>query len=257
MVVVSPDVGSVARSRSFANKMGMGLAIVDKRREKRQPVRGHECHRRRSAASAASSMMIWSTPPALFATRRRRSLKSAARTEVYACATHGVLSGPALERHGKQLHQGAGAAQHHPRARKRTARRSRYHRRRAPSLPTPSRESTKRPPCPFCSDMLLFVHPPGETWLIVGPRQPRAASIKIPGTTPAFWRVDRFAEALGVRVNKAEIQGAERRRVRATRGQKRLTLVKPETFMNASGLRRRARRRTFIRSRRSVMHRPV
>ena len=34
MVVVSPDVGSVARSRSFANKMGMGLAIVDKRREK-------------------------------------------------------------------------------------------------------------------------------------------------------------------------------------------------------------------------------
>ena len=34
MVVVSPDVGSVARSRSFANKMGMGLAIVDKRRER-------------------------------------------------------------------------------------------------------------------------------------------------------------------------------------------------------------------------------
>ena len=34
MVVVSPDVGSVARSRTFANKMGMGLAIVDKRREK-------------------------------------------------------------------------------------------------------------------------------------------------------------------------------------------------------------------------------
>ena len=29
-----PDVGSVARSRSFANKMGMNLAIVDKRREK-------------------------------------------------------------------------------------------------------------------------------------------------------------------------------------------------------------------------------
>ena len=34
MVVVSPDVGSVARSRTFANKMGMNLAIVDKRREK-------------------------------------------------------------------------------------------------------------------------------------------------------------------------------------------------------------------------------
>ena len=34
MVVVSPDVGSVARARSFAMKMGLGLAIVDKRREK-------------------------------------------------------------------------------------------------------------------------------------------------------------------------------------------------------------------------------
>ena len=32
MVVVSPDVGSVARARTFAQKMGMGLAIVDKRR---------------------------------------------------------------------------------------------------------------------------------------------------------------------------------------------------------------------------------
>ena len=34
MVVVSPDVGSVARSRTFAQKLHMGLAIVDKRRQK-------------------------------------------------------------------------------------------------------------------------------------------------------------------------------------------------------------------------------
>ena len=34
LVVVSPDVGSVARARSFAMKMGLGLAIVDKRRQK-------------------------------------------------------------------------------------------------------------------------------------------------------------------------------------------------------------------------------
>ena len=34
MVVVSPDVGSVARARTFAQKVGMGLAIVDKRRQK-------------------------------------------------------------------------------------------------------------------------------------------------------------------------------------------------------------------------------
>ena len=34
MVVVSPDVGSVARARAFATKVGMSLAIVDKRRQK-------------------------------------------------------------------------------------------------------------------------------------------------------------------------------------------------------------------------------
>lgn len=34
MVVVSPDVGSVSRARAFAQKLGMSLAIVDKRRPK-------------------------------------------------------------------------------------------------------------------------------------------------------------------------------------------------------------------------------
>ena len=34
MVVVSPDVGSVARARAFAQKLHMNLAIVDKRRQK-------------------------------------------------------------------------------------------------------------------------------------------------------------------------------------------------------------------------------
>ena len=34
MVVVSPDVGSVSRARTFAQKLHMGLAIVDKRRQK-------------------------------------------------------------------------------------------------------------------------------------------------------------------------------------------------------------------------------
>ena len=34
MIVVSPDVGSVARARAFAQKLGMPLAIVDKRRQK-------------------------------------------------------------------------------------------------------------------------------------------------------------------------------------------------------------------------------
>ena len=45
--VVSPDVGSVARSRTFAAKVHMDLAIVDKRRQRANHVRGHEHHRRR------------------------------------------------------------------------------------------------------------------------------------------------------------------------------------------------------------------
>ena len=55
MVVVSPDVGSVARARTFAQKVGMGLAIVDKRRQKANScevmniigdVRDKDCHDR-------------------------------------------------------------------------------------------------------------------------------------------------------------------------------------------------------------------
>ena len=48
MMVVSPDVGSVARARAFAQKLHMNLAIVDKRRQKANQLRGHERHRRRA-----------------------------------------------------------------------------------------------------------------------------------------------------------------------------------------------------------------
>ena len=64
--VVSPDIGSVSRSRAFAAKVHMGLAIVD--------TAGSLCN----AAEA---------------------IKTIGKAKaVYACATHGVLSGPALER---------------------------------------------------------------------------------------------------------------------------------------------------------------
>lgn len=45
--VVSPDVGSVARSRTFAAKVHMGLAHRGQAPSARQHVRGHEHHRRR------------------------------------------------------------------------------------------------------------------------------------------------------------------------------------------------------------------
>ena len=46
-MVVSPDVGSVARARAFAQKLGMTMAIVDKRRQKANMSGGDEHHRRR------------------------------------------------------------------------------------------------------------------------------------------------------------------------------------------------------------------
>lgn len=101
-VVVSPDVGSVARARTFAQKLGMGLAIVDKRRQK---------------ANSSEVMNI------IGDVRDKRvilfddmvdtggSLCGAAQalvelggaTEAYACASHGVLSGPAVERIEKSV----------------------------------------------------------------------------------------------------------------------------------------------------------
>ena len=71
LVVVSPDVGSVARARSFAMKMGLGLAIVDKRREK---------------ANCSEVMNI------------KAIVEVGGAKEVFACASHGVLSGPAIDR---------------------------------------------------------------------------------------------------------------------------------------------------------------
>ena len=97
MVVVSPDVGSVARSRSFANKMGMGLAIVDKRREKANQcevmnvigdVEGKECILFDDMVDTAGSLC----------NAAKAIVEVGGAKKVYACASHGVLSGPALER---------------------------------------------------------------------------------------------------------------------------------------------------------------
>ena len=75
MVVVSPDVGSVARARTFAQKLHMNLAIVDKRRQK---------------ANQCEVMNLCNAAKAL--------VEVGGAKKVYACASHGVLSGPALER---------------------------------------------------------------------------------------------------------------------------------------------------------------
>ena len=96
-VVVSPDVGSVARARNFASKVHMGLAIVDKRRPKANvsevmniigDVKDKTCILYDDMVDTAGSLC----------NAAKALIEIGGAKEVYACATHGVLSGPAYER---------------------------------------------------------------------------------------------------------------------------------------------------------------
>ena len=97
MVVVSPDVGSVARSRTFAQKLHMGLAIVDKRRQKANQcevmnvigdVAGKDCILFDDMVDTAGSLC----------NAAKAIVEVGGARNVYACASHGLLDGPALER---------------------------------------------------------------------------------------------------------------------------------------------------------------
>ena len=96
-VVVSPDVGSVGRARAFATKVHMGLAIVDKRRQKANvcevmnvigDVRDKTCILFDDMVDTAGSLC----------NAAKALVDIGGAKAVYACATHGVLSGPAYER---------------------------------------------------------------------------------------------------------------------------------------------------------------
>lgn len=96
-VVVSPDVGSVARARTFAQSVHMDLAIVDKRRQKANQcevmnvigdVKGKTCIMLDDIVDTAGSLC-----------NAAAALKEiGGAKEVYACATHGVLSKDAWKR---------------------------------------------------------------------------------------------------------------------------------------------------------------
>ena len=95
--MVSPDVGSVARARAFAQKLGMPLAIVDKRRQKANSsevmniigdVRGKRVILLDDMVDTAGSLCG----------AAKALVELGGATEVYACASHGVLSGPAYDR---------------------------------------------------------------------------------------------------------------------------------------------------------------
>ncbi len=95
-IIVSPDAGGVARARAYAKKMGLPLAIVDKRRSAPNQAKAMNVIGDVSGKCAILVDDMIDTAGTL--TEGAEALKKAGATKVMAMATHGILSGPAIER---------------------------------------------------------------------------------------------------------------------------------------------------------------
>jgi ribose-phosphate pyrophosphokinase len=97
LMVVSPDVGSVTRARSFAHKLDTTMAIVDKRREK-----ANSCEVMNIIGDVKDKTVILlddmvDTAGSL-CNAAKALVEIGGANEIYACASHGVLSGLAIDR---------------------------------------------------------------------------------------------------------------------------------------------------------------
>jgi len=95
-IIASPDIGGVTRARSYADKLGYDLIIVDKKREKANvsevmniigDVKGKDVILVDDMVDTAGTLV-----------KAAEVLKKKGANSVMACCTHGVLSGPAYER---------------------------------------------------------------------------------------------------------------------------------------------------------------
>ena len=95
--VVSPDLGSVTRARSFATRLGCPLAIIDKRRQ-----RANVSEVMNIIGDVKDQKIIlvddMIDTAGTLCNAAKALIEKGGATEVYACATHGVLSGHAVER---------------------------------------------------------------------------------------------------------------------------------------------------------------
>jgi len=96
LTVVSPDAGGVERARSFAKRLGCGLAIVDKRRD--APNQAKAMHVIGNVEGKTCVLVDDMIDTAGTMVQGAHVLLENGAKEVMACVTHPVLSGPAIER---------------------------------------------------------------------------------------------------------------------------------------------------------------
>ena len=99
LVVISPDVGSAKMARGFAKRLDATMGIIDKRRPQANvaevmnvigEVEGKDCLLSDDMIDTAGTMA-----------EAAHALKNLGANDIYACATHALLSGPAVERLSK------------------------------------------------------------------------------------------------------------------------------------------------------------
>lgn len=95
-VAVSPDLGSVGRTRAFATKLDIPLAIIDKRRPKANVSEIMNIIGNVDGKKVILVDDMIDTAGTI--TNAANALKERGAVEVDACCTHAVLSGPAIER---------------------------------------------------------------------------------------------------------------------------------------------------------------
>jgi ribose-phosphate pyrophosphokinase len=95
-IIVSPDAGGVERARAFAKRLDSGLAIIDKRRDAPNKAKAMAVIGNVEGKIAIILDDMVDTAGTL--TEAAKALADNGASEVHACCTHPVLSGPAIDR---------------------------------------------------------------------------------------------------------------------------------------------------------------
>ncbi|MCX7571979.1 ribose-phosphate pyrophosphokinase [Tumebacillus sp. DT12] len=96
VVIVSPDMGGVTRARTMADRLGAGIAIIDKRRP--EPNVSEVMNIIGNIEGKTAIMIDDMIDTAGTIAQGAKALMERGAREVYACCTHPVFSGPAIQR---------------------------------------------------------------------------------------------------------------------------------------------------------------